>query len=77
MSFFLYIYFKIAAVVIRGLATLVQGKLLLTPMLSATFHREITIAQSECPRPRLINFHGSGFIIPAHGSDDAFCRQIS
>ncbi|OGM49603.1 hypothetical protein ABOM_001618 [Aspergillus bombycis] len=27
--------------------------------------------------PVLINFHGSGFVIPAHGSDDDFCRQVS
>ena len=29
------------------------------------------------PPPVLINFHGSGFVVPAHGSDNAFCRQIS
>ncbi|KAL2867028.1 putative esterase/lipase [Aspergillus lucknowensis] len=29
------------------------------------------------PAPVLINFHGSGFILPAHGSDDEFCRQMS
>lgn len=29
------------------------------------------------PCPVLINFHGSGFIFPVHGSDDAFCRQVS
>jgi acetyl esterase/lipase len=25
----------------------------------------------------LLNFHGSGFLLPCHGSDDEFCRQIS
>ncbi|GKZ17241.1 hypothetical protein AbraIFM66951_009026 [Aspergillus brasiliensis] len=25
----------------------------------------------------LINFHGSGFMLPRHGADDAFCRQMS
>ncbi|RSL84992.1 hypothetical protein CDV31_016635 [Fusarium ambrosium] len=29
------------------------------------------------PSPILVNFHGSGFIIPMHGSDEPFCRQIS
>ncbi|KAG9559388.1 esterase/lipase, partial [Aureobasidium melanogenum] len=27
--------------------------------------------------PLLINFHGSGFVFPLHGSDDLFCRQVS
>ena len=27
--------------------------------------------------PVLINFHGSGFLIPLHGSDGEFCRRIS
>ncbi|KAJ5918323.1 hypothetical protein N7454_010698 [Penicillium verhagenii] len=29
------------------------------------------------PSPVLINFHGSGFVLPHHGSDDEFCRQVS
>lgn len=29
------------------------------------------------PSPVLINLHGSGFIIPLHGSDDTFCRHVS
>ncbi|RTE69146.1 hypothetical protein BHE90_016476 [Fusarium euwallaceae] len=29
------------------------------------------------PSPILVNFHGSGFIIPMHGSDQPFCRQMS
>jgi acetyl esterase/lipase len=28
------------------------------------------------PNPLLINFHGSGFVFPLHGSDDLFCRQV-
>lgn len=31
----------------------------------------------KTPSPVLLNFHGSGFVIPAHGSDDEFCRQMS
>lgn len=29
------------------------------------------------PQPVLINFHGSGMIFPAFGSDDQFCNHIS
>lgn len=32
---------------------------------------------SSTPSPVLVNFTGSGWVIPMHGSDDAFCRQIS
>jgi acetyl esterase/lipase len=28
------------------------------------------------PSPVLLNFHGSGFILPLHGSDHAYCRRI-
>ncbi|KAJ5053500.1 hypothetical protein NUH16_010572 [Penicillium rubens] len=31
----------------------------------------------QTPSPVLLNFHGSGFVVPAHGSDDEFCRQMS
>lgn len=29
------------------------------------------------PTPVLLNWHGSGFVIPLHGSDDEFCRRIA
>lgn len=29
------------------------------------------------PTPVLLNFHGSGFVLPLHGSDDEFCRRVS
>ncbi|THX43433.1 putative esterase/lipase [Aureobasidium pullulans] len=29
------------------------------------------------PSPLLINFHGSGFVFPLHGSDDFFCRKVT
>ncbi|BCR84711.1 uncharacterized protein ACHE_20169S [Aspergillus chevalieri] len=88
MSFFFYIYLKFAAVVIRSLARL-QGKIISNPdavryipsrdhqrTIKAHFYRS-PLHKELAPGPVLINFHGSGFVIPAHGSDDAFCRQIS
>ncbi|KAJ5780414.1 Alpha/beta hydrolase fold-3 [Penicillium paradoxum] len=29
------------------------------------------------PSPVLLNFHGSGFVIPLHGGDDEYCRRVS
>jgi acetyl esterase/lipase len=29
------------------------------------------------PRPVLLNLHGSGFILPYHGSDDEFCTRVA
>lgn len=29
------------------------------------------------PKPVLLNFHGSGFMLPQHGTDDEFCRRVS
>lgn len=34
-------------------------------------------ATPQTPSPVLINLHGSGFILPLHGSDDVFCRRIA
>ena len=31
----------------------------------------------DAPAPVLLNFHGSGFVNPLHGSDDEFCRFIA
>jgi len=88
MPFFFYIYLKLAAIVIRSLAGL-QGKIISNPdavryIPSRDHHRTIKahfyqspLHKENAPGPVLINFHGSGFVIPAHGSDDAFCRQIS
>ncbi|KAJ4305331.1 hypothetical protein N0V90_000862 [Kalmusia sp. IMI 367209] len=32
---------------------------------------------SKSPRPVLVNTHGSGFTIPFHGSDAAFCARVA
>ncbi|KAJ6140024.1 hypothetical protein N7471_006510 [Penicillium samsonianum] len=33
-------------------------------------------ARAEKPTPVLVNFHGSGFIVPWHGTDDEFARRV-
>lgn len=32
--------------------------------------------EASTPSSVLLNFHGSGYILPQHGSDDRFCRQV-
>lgn len=32
---------------------------------------------TSLPKPVLVNFHGSGFTIPFHGSDVAFCARVA
>lgn len=34
-------------------------------------------ARNAGPRPVLINFYGSGFVLPLHGMDDRFCRHVA
>lgn len=33
--------------------------------------------ENKKPSPVLLNLHGSGFIIPLHGSDDEFCARVA
>jgi len=33
--------------------------------------------ENKVPYPVLLNFYGSGFVLPLHGGDDAFCRHIA
>lgn len=35
------------------------------------------ISSSGSPRPVLVNWHGSGFVIPLHDSDAPFCAQVA
>ncbi|KAI9043301.1 alpha/beta-hydrolase [Aspergillus affinis] len=89
MSLLNYIYLKIAATVVR-LFVRMAGKITSSPDVIRTIpsrdsKRVIPIhiykptrqTSEDQPTPVLINFHGSGFMIATHGSDDAFCRQVS
>ncbi|EAW09316.1 putative esterase/lipase [Aspergillus clavatus NRRL 1] len=88
MSSLIYVYRKILAVLIRAIAT--RGKRIpatpdgLLQIKSREAGRSIKThvyqppgTAVSSPAPVLVNFHGSGFLIPLHGSDDEFCRQIS
>ncbi|KAF7591611.1 hypothetical protein BBP40_001311 [Aspergillus hancockii] len=87
MGFLSYVYLKFAALVLRALARL-QGHITSSPdaahripsrdsRRSIKGHLYRSALHKTQPGPLLINFHGSGFTIPAHGSDDAFCRYVS
>ncbi|KAJ5864631.1 uncharacterized protein N7529_006547 [Penicillium soppii] len=85
MSFLTYMFDKCFAVILRfivGLAANVSA----TPdevrhIKSRDAGRTIKVhlyhPSSSGPSPVLINFHGSGFLLPLHGGDDEFCRRVS
>ncbi|KAL5361278.1 Alpha/Beta hydrolase protein [Aspergillus floccosus] len=86
MFFLTYFYYKILAVILRALV--VRGQRIsakpdsVQQIPSRDTGRAITAnvyrsASKLSPSPVLLNFHGSGFLIPLHGSDDEFCRRIS
>lgn len=89
MSFLFYLYLKFAALVIRTVARL-PGRFTHSSTsvrqipsrdaqrtIKTHFYPSAAKNGQQKPGPVLINMHGSGFMIPAHGSDDAFCNRIS
>lgn len=88
MPYYTYPLLSCAAFILRVLARL-QGRIVSFPdkkidIESRDQGRWITVHVYQSshqpdpgPSPVLLNFHGSGFVIPAHGSDDKFCRLIS
>lgn len=89
ITYLAYLRLKIMALILRILVRLVEGTFTYNPdavhnLPSRDPGRNIKVhiyrplqKKDPGPGPVLINFHGSGFVIPAHGSDDAFCREIS
>lgn len=85
MFWLTYLYCKVVAVLIRAIACLrlptpnpddvhqVQSR---EPARSIKIHVYRSATRSK-PAPVLINFHGSGFILPLHGSDDEFCGLVN
>lgn len=85
MFWLTYLYCKVVAVLIRTIARSrlstakpddvrqIQSR---EPSRSIKIHVYKSATRSK-PAPVLINFHGSGFILPLHGSDDEFCRLVN
>lgn len=88
MSWFSYLYYKLVAVFIRAIVRFRSRNRTVVPpnevyripsreigrTIKAHVYRSSSAAKLS---PVLINFHGSGFVIPMHGSDGSFCRQVS
>ena len=88
MSFLHYFFYKILAALVRTAVSLRRGfrPLRTTPdatiripsrELPRTIKAHIYRSASTGPSPVLVNFHGSGFVLPMHGSDEEYCRLIS
>ncbi|KAL4918617.1 Alpha/Beta hydrolase protein [Aspergillus aurantiobrunneus] len=85
MLFLAYYYYKFVALVIRAIVrtTLpipkpdevlqIQSRSSARSIKAHVYKSGIT----SKPSPVLINFHGSGFVLTLHGSDDEFCRLVS
>ncbi|CAJ2504335.1 Uu.00g117290.m01.CDS01 [Anthostomella pinea] len=88
MAFLRYLYLVSIARLLRLLARLVAGLPKPSPDDVVIFpsrdrgrnikaHIYKPAVTSKRPGPVLLNLHGSGFILPAHGSDDEFCRRVA
>ncbi|PKY07871.1 putative esterase/lipase [Aspergillus campestris IBT 28561] len=88
MSLLHYFLYKILAALVRTTVSLRRGfrPLRTTPdatiripsrELPRTIKAHLYRSTATGPSPVLVNFHGSGFVLPMHGSDEEFCRLIS
>lgn len=88
MSWLTYVWYKLFAVLVRAVMRYLSRTRITAPAdnvyripsreagrtIKAHVYRSLSVAKRS---PVLINFHGSGFLLPLHGSDGPFCRQIS
>jgi len=87
MSVLAYLYYKFFATLLRAAVRLAGVRVRAYPdevrhIPSRDSGRTIKVhvyrtPSTSAPSPVLINFHGSGFLLCLHGSDDDFCRQMS
>lgn len=87
VSFLTYLYCKLFAIVVRlhirlsarrhPVVSPDEVRLIPSREKGRTIKVNVYSAPStQGASPVLINFHGSGFVLPLHGSDDEFCRLI-
>ncbi|KAJ5124152.1 Alpha/beta hydrolase fold-3 [Penicillium bovifimosum] len=85
MSTLIYIYNKCFAFILRAFMRLSRN-LTATPDeirhiksrdTGRTIKAHLYRSSGPSPSPVLMNFHGSGFVLPLHGDDDEFCRRVS
>lgn len=83
-----YLFLKSAVVLLRLILRLAVGHPKSSPdkivhIASREYGRTIKLhiyepaSKSKAPGPVLLNLHGSGFIIPAHGSDEEYCARVA
>lgn len=87
MGLLTYLRLKFAAVLVRLLTRFTLGFPRASPdhvlhVASRSPGRAIKVnvygsKKTEGPSPVLLNLHGSGFILPLHGSDDEFCARVA
>ncbi|KAK7518295.1 putative esterase/lipase [Phyllosticta citriasiana] len=83
-SFFKYLRLKILVTLIRlGIKLKPKRKITVDKVLQIpsrdakrTIKAHVYQSQSPSPTPVLVNFHGSGFCLPLHGSDNVFCQEV-
>jgi acetyl esterase/lipase len=85
MSILVYFYNKCFAFILRAFMGL-SSKIKATPDeirhiksrdTGRTIKAHLYRSCGSGPSPVLLNFHGSGFVLPLHGGDDEFCRRVS
>ncbi|OJJ44242.1 hypothetical protein ASPZODRAFT_71893 [Penicilliopsis zonata CBS 506.65] len=88
MSLFSYVYLKVVVTILRFLRKSRGKEIAVHPdriiqIPSRDKGRTLTTHvytpnkdDKKQPSPVLINFHGSGFVFPMHGTDDEFARRI-
>lgn len=90
MSFFRYIYLRVAIFILRGLVKLRAN---INPsydyirhipsrdggrnIIAHAYHQPRSESGKSKPSPVLINFFGCGYTLPVHGNSSQFCREVS
>ncbi|KAL4951697.1 Alpha/Beta hydrolase protein [Aspergillus filifer] len=85
MFFLTYLFYKVVVFLLRTFPPFPTppakpDEVLQIPSRDASRKIKVHVYKSSSctkPCPVLANFHGSGFVLAMHGTDDAFCREMS